>query len=270
MPADRHAFTAMTFNVRYDEESDGDLRWANRRALVFDAIRANAPDLLAVQEPTPDQSADIAASLPGMTAFGAGLVRAARFDVQESGAFEVSATGARTCAWTRLRDRLADRTLIFASTHFDTAEHTWLPSAIVVHGGLDALAAGLPIVLAGDFNCAAGSDAHRYLLEGAGFRDTWYEAGRSDAGVMTYNGFTPLTLLPSEGVDFERFLHATSSAAGEFAHYQAHVRYHGNYRIDWILARGALACTTALVDTRHSAEVLPSDHYPVVARLRWQ
>jgi endonuclease/exonuclease/phosphatase family metal-dependent hydrolase len=271
MPVGHHSFTAMTFNVRYDEESDGTNCWSNRRDRVAATIRAHDPDLLALQEPTAVQWTEIAARLDGMREIeGAGFVRASRFDVRESGVFEVSPRASRTCAWARLRDRAADRPLVFALTHLDTAAGTWLPSAVLLRAKLDAVTGDAAIVLAGDFNCAAGSDAHRYLLDEAGYRDTWYACGRTDDGAMTYNGFAPLTTLPADEVELQSFLDATSPSDGEFAHYQAHVRRYCNYRIDWILIRGALAAASASIDYGDDHRRPASDHYPAIASIIWQ
>jgi endonuclease/exonuclease/phosphatase family metal-dependent hydrolase len=44
----------------------------------------------------------------------------------------------------------------------------------------------------------------------------------------------------------------------------------GNYRIDWILFRGPFTCQFATLDTRRGPdELMPSDHYPVIATLEW-
>jgi endonuclease/exonuclease/phosphatase family metal-dependent hydrolase len=259
--------TAMTFNVRYDEEWDGDRRWANRRDAALAAIRGSAPDLLGLQEPTPAQWNDIARGLDDMTRWGGGFFAAARFEPLDGGDFELSAIGSRTCEWTRLRDRLGGGELVFASAHVDTAEEAWLPSARALHGQLDRIAGDTAVVLVGDFNCAAGSAAHQHLLA-AGFRDTWSETGHGDLGVMTYNGFAPLVTLP-EGDGLQQWLDQTAPRDGEFGHYQTHIRGHRNARIDWILVRGPLAASSSRIDHRCFAGVLPSDHYPVVAVIAW-
>jgi endonuclease/exonuclease/phosphatase family metal-dependent hydrolase len=270
MPAGRHAFTAMTFNVRYDEPSDGAHDWTHRRESAIGAVRAHGPDLLAVQEPTAGQRYDLASALDGMTAFDGGFIRAARFDILGGGAFALPGGEPRRCAWLALHDRTVDRRVIFASTHLDTTEAAWLPSARTLHAEIDRVAGDAAVVLAGDFNTAAGGDAHRALLADAGFRDAWYEAGGgNDEAAVTYHGFTGAAHLP-DGLELERFLDATSPASGEFAHYAPHVRRLRNYRIDWILVRGSIRCTSALIDTERHGFIWPSDHHPVVASIEWQ
>lgn len=274
--------TVMTFNVRYDEPADGRHAWPNRRGLVAAAIRASDPDLIGLQEPSANQWDDLASDLPGWLPFGdpradeddyfdrhGGFIKASRFDVRAGGRFWLSDTphvagsvswandwGPRACGWARLSDRFAGRDLIFASTHLDTNAGAWLPSARVLRGELDEIARGSPVILVGDFNCAAGSEAHAYLLEVAGFRDAWIEAGHSNAGVVTFNGFTTAIELPDE--------------PDSLTDYPADVRQHRNCRIDWILLRGPLACAGASIDYRHEGGLMPSDHYPVTAVVSWE
>jgi endonuclease/exonuclease/phosphatase family metal-dependent hydrolase len=268
-----HSFRVMTFNIRCDTIDDGPHTWVNRRPLVMQTVRDHDPDLLGVQEATVNQWTEIAAALPAFTPFGlperaplemdldvpAGFVRSTRFEVLERGLFWLSDTphepgtitwpndwGARMCCWARLQDRKMDRRLILACTHVDTNAAGWLPSARVLHAELDTVAAGVAIVLVGDFNCAAGGTAHKYLRESGRYRDAWNEAGLSDDGVVTFNGFSPdAGLANNEG------------HSGK------------NYRIDWILIRGAIRCVSATIDQRTDRGLFPSDHYPVVAQVEW-
>jgi len=278
----RTALSAMTFNVRYDEPADGSQAWPHRRELVIATIRSHDPDLIGLQEPTASQFEEIAAGLAEYTAFGlftdewsgvephGGFFRTERFELRASGLFWLSETpeiahsvswdndwGPRACGWVRLRDRLTDRELVFASTHVDTNAGSWLPSAQALHrelaAGADERTADDPaIVLVGDFNCPAGSDAHRYLLSDGRYRDAWLEAGRADDGEVTYHGFTGATRL-------------TDRAAYPPDAFAFH-----NYRIDWILVRGGLTSTAADIDVRREDDVMPSDHYPVMAVLEWE
>ena len=280
--------TAMTYNVRYDEPADGRYAWRNRRGAVMRTIRAHHPDLLGLQEPTSGQWQEFAAALPGLSPFGlsgaesedgaahGGFFRAGRFTAIDRGVFWLSDTpsvsysvswpndwGPRACSWIKLQDDEAGEQLVFASTHLDTNAGAWLPSARVLHIQLDAVARDLPLVLVGDFNCAAGSDAHRYLCDEAGFRDAWREAGNADEGVLTFNGFTPATGLPDDPQALRRWLDTTSTPSGVFT------GAHRNYRIDWILLRGALTARAASIDYRMEDGRLPSDHYPVVAQIAY-
>jgi endonuclease/exonuclease/phosphatase family metal-dependent hydrolase len=262
------ALKVMTFNIRYDEDADGPHAWRHRRAHVCRTITERDPDLLGVQEPLPNQWDDLSAALPTLSRFPpadaddsepvGGFFRTSRFERRGGGQFWLSDTptvphsvswpndyGARLCNWTRLRDRVAQRELVFACTHFDTNALSSLPSARVLHAEIDALGAGAPIIIVGDFNCPAGSGAHHHLCDDAGYRDAWTEAGRTDEGAVTFNGFAADTNRADGAVD------------------------RGNHRIDWILIRGPLACTSADIDMRREAGMPPSDHYPVIATIVW-
>ncbi|HKB12889.1 MAG TPA: endonuclease/exonuclease/phosphatase family protein [Vicinamibacterales bacterium] len=260
----------MTFNIRYDDGSDGPLGWRQRREAAAATVRAHRPDLLAVQEAMEHQAQDILAALPGWTMFGPageewddldpprGFFRSDRFAARASGVFWLSDTpsvarsvsfandyGARACAWVALTDRASGRELVFASTHFDTNQESTLPSARVLHAELDAAAGAAATIVAGDFNSPAGSEAHAYLTAGAGYRDAWTEAGHGDAGVVTFNHFVVPHVAPALDDAF------------------------GNFRIDWILFRGALKCASSTVDDVIAGALPPSDHYPVVANVVW-
>jgi endonuclease/exonuclease/phosphatase family metal-dependent hydrolase len=266
------AIRALTFNVRYDEPADGPNAWPHRRDLAIETILALVPDVIGLQEPTESQWNEIAAALGGYAPFGlfrdewgiveprGGFFRRERFEELDSAIFWLSDTptvphsiswandfGPRSCAWTRLRDRAAGRDVVFASTHFDTNAASWLPSAEVLSRELDRVADSAPIVVAGDFNCPAGSEAHRFLIDAAGFRDSWYAAGHADEDVVTYHGFTGTRRLSPA--------------------FPPEALRHGNYRVDWILIRG-LACNAADIDCRRAGHLFPSDHYPVVAVVR--
>jgi endonuclease/exonuclease/phosphatase family metal-dependent hydrolase len=270
-PPDPPGLTVMTFNIRYDDGSDGPLAWRPRREGVIATIRAHRPDLLAIQEPTDAQARDIADAMPGWTPFGPsgeewddldpprGFFRADRFAVRDTGVFWLSDTpeeprsvsfandyGARACAWVALHDRVDDRDLVFGSTHFDTNQDSSLPSAIVLRTELDAIAGSAAVIVAGDFNSPAGSEAHRFLTGEGGYRDAWSAAGLADRGVVTFNHFVVPHVAP-----------AVDDA-------------YGNFRIDWILMRGPLECLSAAVDDAIAGPLPPSDHYPVIARIRYR
>src|SRR5262249_23898391 len=115
----------------------------------------------------------------------------------------------------------------------------------VLHAELDAAAGAAATIVAGDFNSPAGSEAHAYLTAGAGYRDAWTEARHRDAGVVTFNHFVLPHLAP-----------ALDDALR-------------NFRIDWILFRGALKCASSTVDDVIAGALPPSDHYPVVANVVW-
>lgn len=291
-------FTVMTFNIRYGDAEDGKHHWKFRKDLTLGTIKTQDPDLLGLQEPTPEQWNYLAAGLPGRTGYGrtrtewknadppcmGGFFRNDRFSLIEEGRFWLSETpqvpgsidwpndwGTRAVGWARLKDTEEEKELIFAVTHFDTNGGAWLPSAKVMNTELEKIRNGLPLIVVGDFNCCAGSEAHVYLTREAGFTDAWTQSGKDDEGVLTFNAFTTQTRLTvDEPEAMKAWLDATTKPEEKFSHYTAHVTKHRNYRIDWILTKGGLKAGAALVDYRNADGLLPSDHYPVIAVLDWK
>ena len=94
------------------------------------------------------------------------------------------------------------------------------------------------MILTGDFNAAAGTNqAYMSLTSDGFFADTWVTArARKGEGLGTFNGFEA-------------------------------VRPNGA-RIDWILARGSVSVDSAEIVTFSRDGQFPSDHCPVVARVR--
>ena len=66
------AVSVMTFNVRYDEESDGEDRWARRRGDVISFLKEKRPVVLGVQEALVHQRDDLATAFPGYGVVGGG------------------------------------------------------------------------------------------------------------------------------------------------------------------------------------------------------
>ena len=42
-------YSSMSFNIRYDNESDGINKWNNRKEELIDLLNANKPDFLGIQ-----------------------------------------------------------------------------------------------------------------------------------------------------------------------------------------------------------------------------
>jgi len=252
----------MTFNLRYASDS-GPEAWQRRRPLVRDCLRLHQPDLLGTQEGLARQLDEVQADLPGYLRVGQGreggakgehtaiFVRAARFEALESGDFWLSDTpetpGSRSwgntlprmATWIRLRERSTRRELTLLNTHLD---HRSQPSreraADLIRDRIAALPPGLPVLLVGDFNAVAGSNPIHARLLGQGFLTDLVQTApiRRNADLNTYNGFRPAV------------------RRGE--------------SIDWILGRGPWRPLEAEVVDFSREGRFPSDHFPVLARVR--
>ena len=72
----------MTYNIRLDLASDGPNAWSERRTLVRDLIRYEAPAILAMQEVLLPQKRYLEKTLPAYSFIGVG-----RDDGEEAGEF---------------------------------------------------------------------------------------------------------------------------------------------------------------------------------------
>lgn len=290
-----HPVRVMTYNIRTGLANDGDNNWPLRRHLVLEAIRDNDPDLVGLQEPTPEQwdflSGKLKAGWEGHFPSGAAtsgsvqgiLFRRDRFRMTGNAVFWLSDTpevpgsitfpnhwGARTAVLADLEDLQTGRKLVFCAVHFDTHPGSWMPSARVLETGLERHAAKAPLFVVGDFNCAARDRAWVHLTRSAGLKDAWAELGVPDEGLTTFNAFHAVAKLPLDREDeFLHWLRAVCEGPDQVELYRRYLMDLRNFRIDWVLYRGPFVPRQAWADTRTPGGRLPSDHYPVIASLEW-
>jgi endonuclease/exonuclease/phosphatase family metal-dependent hydrolase len=251
--------TVMSFNLRYASPKPPNA-WPQRREAMRDAIRGASPDLIGTQEGLYAQLKDIEADQNGEYAwiglgreggskgeFMAIFYRRSRFEPVAFDHFWLSDTpnvigsatwghtNRRMVTWVRFRDRAGDREFYFWNTHLD---HQVQPArekaAELIRKRIDALGTSVPIVLVGDFNAKAKSNkAYDTLTEGGFLKDTW--AGEEAGSFHDFTG----TAKPNLG------------------------------RIDWIMTRGDVkAESTEILRVSRNGQY-PSDHFPVVAKLRF-
>ncbi len=262
------SMTVMSFNIRYDNEGDGEDRWQARRELVTATIEQYGPDLLGTQEVLAHQAQYLRESLAGFGFHGVGrddgkqqgeftavFFRQERFEYVEGGHFWLSertdepgsvswdSSMTRMASWIRVRDRTNQRLLLFVNTHFDhRGRMARTESAGVLATFIEKHRGDAAVVVTGDFNCDDKSAAYERLTDsdgqGAGLVDS-YRATHPEREPQegTFNGFRGRT---------------------------------GGPRIDWILHSADLETVTATIVRDHQQGRYPSDHFPVVAQLRWR
>lgn len=238
--------------------------WAERRPHMRELLTREHPDIIGTQEGRYEQVKDIAAELPTHDWIGLGrdggsrgefmaiFYRRDRFEPLAFDHFWLSdtpevigsATWGNMCrrmvTWGRFRDRPTGRDFEIWNTHFDhEIDLARQKSAALVRHRLAATDPARPLLLLGDFNCAAGdSTAYTELTAGAGLTDTWTVAAqRRNEGLNTFHGHRPPL---RDGV-----------------------------RIDWILARHPVAVSAAAILDYASRYVAASDHFPVTATVRF-
>lgn len=255
--------TVMTYNLKFASPKPPNA-WPVRRPLMREVIRQSAPDVFGTQEGLYPQLKDLATDLPEYAWIGTGrdggsrgefmavFYRKARFEPLAFDHFWLSDTpdvigsstwgnsNRRMVTWVRFLDHQTKQEFFFWNTHFD---HQLQParekSAKLVRERVAALDTKLPLILTGDFNAAAGTNqVYRILTEGGFFADTWMTAKeRKGEGLSTTNGF---------------------KAIGR-----------NGVRIDWILTRGEVVADSTEIVTYSRDGQFPSDHFPVVAKLRF-
>ena len=249
----------MTFNLRYASEQSPHA-WPDRRPAVRNIFIKHAPDVVGTQEGLYPQLQDMAADLPGYGWLGQGraggqddefcaiFYRLDRVEPVAEGHFWLSDTPEvvgsmtwgnryrRMVTWARFQARHSGREFVVLNTHFDhEVEEVRQKAAALIRSRLPEIAGDLPLVVLGDFNCAAGaSAAFSILTTDTGLLDTWTAASwrEPETGVNTFHGYEPPR--------------------------------HDDERIDWILARSPVRVGRSdVVMTQLNGQV-PSDHFPVV------
>lgn len=251
--------TVMTYNIRYAHTNPPDL-WPDRLPVMTRLLRSYSPDVIGMQEALYPQVKDLEAALPAYDWIGLGrdggsrgefMAVFYRREVLEPLEYDhywfsdtPEAIGSRSwgnnlprmVTWVRFRDRRSGREFVVVNTHLD---HQSQPSRERSAELLVERSAGwgpeVPVVLMGDFNADPKTNpVYRTITEGGRFRDTW--SGGEALG--TSHGFR----------GYEEALRRP--------------------RIDWILVRGPVNVLDAEIVSEPRTGQLPSDHYPVVARLR--
>jgi endonuclease/exonuclease/phosphatase family metal-dependent hydrolase len=255
------ALTVMSFNIRYGTANDGPDRWELRRGQLIDLLKAQNPDVIGVQEALHFQIDEILAALPDYRMVGVGrsdggqggeyaaiIYRASRLSVRRSSTFWLSDTpeviksntwGAaleRICSWALFDDKEGTPFYAF-NLHLD---HVSQPSREKSVGLLlDRIAArspALPVVVTGDFNTGETNPATRAMLKS--FRDTFRVIHPDVTEAGTFNSFKPGTI-GADKIDYVFVEPSTEVLSAEIVRTAVNGRY-------------------------------PSDHFPVVARIRFR
>ena len=262
--ADDQQLRVMSFNIRYGTAQDGADAWPKRRSHVAEVVRKFAPDLMGTQETLPFQAEQLLQDVPVYTYVGWSrdssangeqcgvFVKAARFEVLESGQFWLSETPdqkfskswdsslPRVATWAKLRERNnSQRQLLFINTHFDHRGVTARKeSAALLARRSSELAVGLPVIITGDFNCDEGSEPWQTLTA---------------PSVQLLDSFRTIYPKPTENEGtFHGFSGKPSSG-----------------RIDWILYSPGWKPLSAAIDRSEFSGRYPSDHFPVTTELMW-
>lgn len=259
-PAPTLELSVMSFNVRYGTANDGPNAWTERRRQLLDLLDQQSPDVIGMQEALKHQLDEVRLLLPrygragvaredGHEAgeYAAVLFRTDRFELVESGNFWFSdtpdvpgSTGwgnrvTRMCTWARLRAREGGAVITVFNVHLDhESQPSRERSVELLLERIPGIARGTPAIITGDFNAGEANPAVERLRR-AGWRDAHRVLHPGDTIVGTYHGFR-------------------GDSTGE--------------KIDYVFVPPGAAVLESRIIRSAVAGRYPSDHFPVVARIR--
>ena len=202
-----------SFNLRYDNPSDGVNAWPNRKEFVKALIRYHDFDIIGTQEGLYSQMKDLnemseyafvgVGRDDGQTAgeFSAIFYKTDRFKLLDSGDFWLSETPNtpgkgwdatccnRICSWAKFRDANTKNVFYVFNVHFD---HRGVvarrESAKLTLQKIREIAGNSPVIYAGDFNATPESEPIQIIQ--ASLRDSYVATALPPYGpVGTFNGF---------------------------------------------------------------------------------
>jgi len=222
----------MSFNIRYDNPSDGLNAWENRKDLVAKTISFHDVDICGLQEVLDHQLQNLAELLPEYEWIGVGrddgakegeyahiFYRSERLQLLESGFFWLSETPeiagsfgwdaacTRIVTWGKFSTRTTHEEFYFFNTHFDhRGQMAREKSAALLLEEIESKTSFEPVFVTGDFNCTDKDKPYSILTsaqnEGSSLQDTQFLSQNGHyGGTQTFNGFNP-DLRPNHIIDF--------------------------------------------------------------------
>ncbi len=249
----------ITFNMRFENDRDGENSWSNRRGFVVRLVKRYLPDVLGTQEGKWSQLLYLDEQLPEYT-MQAGkrviddtsqyptlFIRKTSFEVLEQEEFWLSGTPRINLSknWDSAFPRMMSAALLKC---LQSGSRLWAVVTHLDHIGVEAryrqaqlLADWIsertdPAVVMGDFNDQPQSRVHEAMTSRTtGLVDTWQLMGREEGEPSyTAHGFEGV---PKTG------------------------------RIDWILANRRLVIQDVRILRDREGGRYPSDHFPCMADL---
>lgn len=252
----------MTFNIRYGTADDGENSWKYRKDIVIEVIREANPDLLSLQEALDFQISEILDELPGYSYLGVGrddgktkgeysavLYAKDRFIIDTTETFWFSdtpkipgsitwdATLPRICSWGLLFDKFSKKQMYVYNVHLDhQSQISREKSTEMLVRKIQSGKMPLPVLVTGDFNCGDKNQAIQYLIS-SGLTDTYRKLNPPKSDEGTFNGFK-------------------GDRSGE--------------KIDYIFVNNQFEILSSKIDYTNRDGKYPSDHFPVIAIVKYK
>ncbi|MBW2960877.1 endonuclease/exonuclease/phosphatase family protein [Mesonia aestuariivivens] len=206
-------FTAMSYNIRYANENDGENSWSNRKSFLANQLKFYHPDIFGVQEALAEQVYYLEKQLPTYNRIGIGrdgeekgefsavFYDTTKFEMLSNNTFWLSETPDkiskgwdaslnRICTYVLLEDKESGAKIYFFNTHFDhQGDKARINSArLIVEKIKEINTENYPVFLTGDFNLESTSAPIQYV------KSFLNDAAESSAEIKlgpsgTYNDF---------------------------------------------------------------------------------
>ena len=252
----------MTYNIRLSLESDKENSWDNRKAEAIQLMDYYHPDFFGVQEAVPQQMVDIKSGLRNYDFVGVGrddgankgeysaiFYDAEKLKVLESGTFWLSETPQkpskgwdaaynRICTYALFKMKKDGRKFCAFNVHLDhvgiAARENSVQLILKMIKSFNTK--NFPVVLTGDFNLTEDTKPIKILSEN--LYDAYYHSKKTHYGPKgTFQAFD------------------ISKPAKE--------------RIDYIFLHKFLCENIRTINDRRENLLYPSDHFPVIAEIRF-
>lgn len=255
-PAEPLTLKVMTYNVRYATAPDGDNSWPNRREALIRLVKRHDPDVLGVQEALSVQIDELQAALPGHSILGVGredgvrkgeysaiFYRKEKFGLREGGTKWISdqpdkpgsiGPGAhipRVFTWGEFFCGDGTRFLVLCAHLDHESPEARLMGTRHMRSFVESRPS-LPSLVIGDFNSTVSEPPIQHLTA----KNLFEAAVPSEGQTATFNAFDP------------------NVTAGPM--------------IDHVLHSKNWTVVTAEIDRTSENGRVPSDHFPLIVRLR--
>ncbi len=278
-----------TFNIRNDnnrqDKAQGD-GWERRLPVISNLIRFHQFDIVGTQEGLYHQLTGMRDQLPGFAFTGKGrddgkeagefaaiFYDTRKFDLLDEGDFWLSedtskpnkgwdAALPRICSWAKLRVKESGKTLYFFNVHFDhVGVKAREESSKLILRKITEMAGNHTTILTGDFNVDQNSASYKVLNDSEILQDSYEMAEVTYALNGTFSGFDPNSMTES------RIDHIFLTSDFNVSRYGVLTDSYRTQLTEEERASGNFPKEVKLKDYRAR---LPSDHFPVMATIRFQ